>query len=112
MSKRQRRGWGGANIAPCGSSRASLGYELRIDSQAAKYLRRLDRKTQQRIVQRLGELGENPHDPAFSKPLRGPGGRRSARVGGYRIIFSVDDEAAIVSAALIGPRRRAYRDRN
>jgi mRNA interferase RelE/StbE len=86
-----------------------LSYEVRIARQAESYLRRLDRRTRDRILDRLDQIAGNPHGP-HSKPLTNAAGRRSARVGGWRIIFSVDDEARIINVSVIGPRGDVYRE--
>ncbi len=60
-------------------------------------------------MRRLEQVPTDPFGP-FTKPLTGAGGRRSARVGDWRIVFSVDTGAEIVSVSAIGPRGRVYRD--
>ncbi len=74
-------------------------------------MRRLDRATYDRVIARLGELAADPLSPQHSKPLRGGGSRRSARVGNLRIVFTLDATAREVVVSRIGPRGRVYRDR-
>ena len=61
-----------------------------------------------RIVQRLVQLGDDPFGP-HSKPLEGRTNDRSSRVGGWRIIFSVDRQRELVEVSAIGPRGQIYR---
>ena len=55
----------------------------------------------------MRDLAEDPH-PAQSKRLKGSPTFR-LRVGDYRIIYSVDDEAEMVTIRAIGHRRDIYR---
>jgi mRNA interferase RelE/StbE len=83
-------------------------YEVRVARQAELYLRRLDHSTRDRILARLDQIAENPFG-LNTKPLTNSAGLRSSRVGGYRIVFSVDVSAQIVDVSVIGPRGGAYR---
>jgi mRNA-degrading endonuclease RelE of RelBE toxin-antitoxin system len=85
------------------------GYEVRVARQAEAALRRYDRRLQDRILARLAQIEADPFGP-HTKPLTNTEGRRSARVGGYRIVFAVDTVARVVDVTMIGPRGRAYRD--
>ena len=84
-------------------------YQLRIARQAERYLRRLDQRAQERILRRLTQLAENPRGP-FTKPLTNAAGRWASRVGGWRILFAIDDEARVVDVSVIGPRGEVYRE--
>jgi mRNA interferase RelE/StbE len=85
-------------------------YEIRLARQSESYIRRLDPRTQDRILQRLEQLASDPFDLHYSKPLRNAQGKRSSRVGEYRIVFSVDSVRLLVNITAIGPRGRVYRD--
>lgn len=85
-----------------------MSYEVRIARQAEAYLRRLDRPTQQRILRRLQQIAEDPYG-LHTKPLVNAAGRRAARVGDWRIVFSVDDAARVVNVSTIAPCGEAYR---
>ena len=84
-------------------------YTLRISSRADRYLGRLDRRTQQRVVGRLHELELNPYHGG-TKQLRGFAGLRSTRVGDLRIVYSVIEQDVVVFIERIGPRGQVYRD--
>jgi mRNA interferase RelE/StbE len=75
-----------------------LRYEVRLSHRAPKDLDRLNRETQQRMVKRLEQIGEAPQDPRFSSMLTNQGGLRRSRVGGWRIIFAVDEQGRTVEA--------------
>jgi mRNA interferase RelE/StbE len=83
-------------------------YRIELSRQAARYLARLSRSDQERMARRIDQIAGDPYGP-HSKPLTNLAGRRSARVGGYRIIFAVDDETEVVSISDIGPRGQVYR---
>ena len=46
----------------------------------------------------------------LSKLLKGPGGFRSARVGGLRMIFVVVQTELLITIERTGPRGQVYRD--
>jgi mRNA interferase RelE/StbE len=71
---------------------------------------RLDQATYQRIERRLDELEANPHDPQISKPLKGPEGMRSSRVGDWRIVYTIHEKGNMIYVVAIRPRGEAYRN--
>ena len=83
-------------------------YEVLLSHRAAKDLDRLNRETQQRMVRRLEQIGEAPHDMRFSNMLTNQGGLRRSRVGGWRIIFVVDQQRRIVDVLTIERRGQVY----
>ncbi len=86
-----------------------MSYDIELSRQAASYYRRLDGQTKSRIRRRLGELQNDPYDSRLTKPLANAAGRRAARVGGWRISYTVDDERRLISVSDIGPRGEIYR---
>ena len=49
-------------------------------------------------------------EPFIGKPLRGElKGKRSLRIGNYRIIYVIDEKNRIITLLTIRPRRTAYR---
>ena len=83
-------------------------FDVQLSRSAERYLERLPRDVQRRVVSRLDQIGEDPF-AAHTKPLAGPAGRRAARVGGLRIVFTVDRDRRIVEVSDIGPRGEIYR---
>ncbi|HTD79807.1 MAG TPA: hypothetical protein VK898_19380 [Chloroflexota bacterium] len=53
-------------------------FDVQLSRSAERYLERLPRDVQRRVVSRLDQIGEDPF-AAHTKPLAGPGGRRAAR---------------------------------
>jgi mRNA-degrading endonuclease RelE of RelBE toxin-antitoxin system len=78
-------------------------FDVRLSRLAERYLERVPREVQQRIIARLDQVAEDPFGP-HTKPLAGAGERRSARVGGLRIVFTVDLGQRVVEVSDIGPR--------
>ena len=62
-----------------------MSYQVRLSDGATKDLDRLNRDTQQRIVDRLEHLSANPYESRFSGQLANQGGLRKSRVGGWHI---------------------------
>ena len=86
-----------------------MNFAARFSDEARKYFRRLDQPTQRRIVDRAEELQMDPFDPRISKPMTEASGKRSSRVGGWRIIYTVNKEDREVRVLLIEPRGQVYR---
>jgi mRNA interferase RelE/StbE len=60
------------------------------------------------MVRRLEQIGGAPQDPRFSSMLTGQGRLRRSRVGGWRIIFAVDEEDRTVNVVAIERRGQVY----
>jgi mRNA interferase RelE/StbE len=65
-----------------------LGYEIQIKASALKAIKKLERRTRERIVARIVELADNPR-PGGCTRLSGPDPFYRVRVGDYRIIYEV-----------------------
>lgn len=83
-------------------------YEIVLSRQAAGYLGRLDRTSQQRIVDRLEQLADSPMGP-FTKLLTNAEGLRSSRVGTWRIVYRINEPSHEVLISDIAPRGEVYR---
>ncbi len=86
-----------------------MAYSLTFSRRAAGYLRRMDRASQQRIAVALRALCDDPYGRG-TKPLKDAAGRRAVRIGGWRLVYLVDEAEANVHVDLIGPRGDVYRD--
>jgi mRNA-degrading endonuclease RelE of RelBE toxin-antitoxin system len=60
------------------------------------------------MARRIDQIAADPYGP-LTKPLTNLSGRRAARVGDYRIVFTVDDDDKTIGISDIGPRGRIYR---
>lgn len=89
---------------------ASIGmsYNVEFSDAAIEELAQIDAAIQRRILKKVRWLGENFESVtplALSADLSG---LFKLRVGDYRIIYSFDDEIAIISVEKIGHRRDVY----
>lgn len=53
------------------------------------------------MLNRLGQIAEAPFEPRFSSALSNQGSLRKSRVGGWRIIFTVDEANKFVNVVTI-----------
>ena len=83
-------------------------YRVELSNRGTRDLDRLDRDVQQRMMRRLEQLAQNPHDARLSAPLTNQGGLRKSRVGGWRILFTVDDEKRLLQVVTIERRGQVY----
>jgi mRNA-degrading endonuclease RelE of RelBE toxin-antitoxin system len=84
-------------------------YNIQLAQEAEKDLERLDRATLLRVQKRIDELILDPYSPRLLKPLAMGPGRRSARAGDWRIIYSVDDMAEMIIILGVKHRTKAYK---
>jgi len=82
-------------------------YSIRILRRAIKDIAGLPKEYARLVSQHIDRLGENPRPPD-AKKLRGMTDY-SLRVGVYRILYDIDDDAQIVTIYRIKHRREAYR---
>ena len=84
-------------------------FRVSVTHEAEKILDRLDRPTEERIRARFGQLAVDPFDPRLCAPLTERPGNRKSRVGGWRILFSVDREAQVVYILTVDTRGQVYK---
>ena len=84
-------------------------YAPKLSARAVKDLDVLDNKTKKRVLDRVDELADAPYDPRYSAKLTHQGGLRRSRVGGWRIIFVVDDEAKELTVVTVERRGQVYK---
>lgn len=79
-------------------------YNIQYDKRCLKYLRRIDKKDQLRILKAIKDL---PYGDV--KKLQGRAEDYRLRVRDYRIIFTKDDEELLIYVIEIAPRRDVYK---
>lgn len=79
-----------------------------LSKRAEQYVRRLDQHAQARIAAAIRAVAENPFHRG-TKALQGTG-QPSVRVGGWRIIYLVNQGRGLVEVDAIAPRGQVYRD--
>lgn len=81
-----------------------------VHRPAAKYLRRIPKKTKERIKNILQKLEENPLEQPGVRHMVGDwAGYHRIRVGEIRIIFWFDEKEDLVYVDHIGPRGDVYK---
>ncbi|MCR4418548.1 MAG: type II toxin-antitoxin system RelE/ParE family toxin [Clostridia bacterium] len=81
-------------------------WQVIILQPARRYLERLPRKEQKRILNALQKLQEDPRQ-VLVKPLKGRP-EWSLRVGGRRVLIMVDKKQKRLVITTIGPRGDVY----
>ncbi len=84
-----------------------MAYRLEISHIAHRQIRRLPSPAQERINKAISGLAQNPR-PTGTKKLTAREGYR-VRVGDYRILYTVNDEAKAVIIYRVMARGDAYR---
>ena len=85
-----------------------MSYRIDLSDRAARDLDRLGRDVQERMMRRLEQLAEDPYNARLAGPLTNQGSLRKSRVGGWRIIFTVDDEKRSLHVVTIERRGQVY----
>ena len=83
-------------------------YRLELRPDARRQLEKLDRRIRERIALLIESLVENPR-PRGTTKLAGYERRYRQRVGDYRIVYDVWDDARLVLVEAIRHRRDVYR---
>lgn len=82
-------------------------YEIKVSGQARKQILRVPPPHFERIQKSIAVLAQNPR-PAGAKKLSGETGYR-VRVGDYRVLYEIDDDAGRVTIYRVKHRREVYR---
>lgn len=83
-------------------------YSVTFARSARKELERLPSSIGRRILGRIEALTKGPRPPGIIK-LQGSKNLWRMRVGDYRAIYNIDDDARTVDISAIRHRRDAYR---
>ena len=74
-----------------------------------KDVERLDKTIAQRVLQKIKWLSEN-FEAIVPEPLKGKWkGKFKLRVGDYRVVYNVNNDAGFIMVHLIGHRRDVYK---
>ena len=73
-----------------------MNFGISLARETEKFLDRLDRQLERRIRARFPQLAVDPFDARLSTPLTARPGIGKSRVGGWRILFTVDLEARMI----------------
>ena len=84
-------------------------YTIDVRPRARRSLNHLDPSVRTAIAELIDGLAANPR-PAGVTHLTGHRPYLRVRSGDYRVIYSVDDRARMVTIAAVGHRREIYRN--
>ena len=84
------------------------GYKITFARSARKELQNLPIDVAERILVKIESLAENAR-PTGCKKLSGGMNLWRLRVGQYRIIYKIDDDANIIDVVVVRHRRDVYR---
>jgi mRNA interferase RelE/StbE len=87
-----------------------MAYQIQFLPAASKQLRKLPRMVQERIVQAIVMLTDDPR-PHGHRKLAGRSAEHRIRVGDYRIVYTIDDAGGEVMIKIIADRKDVYRGR-
>jgi len=82
-------------------------YTIDVRPRARRSLRQLDPSVRKAIAQVIDGLASDPR-PAGFLPLTGHRPYLRVRSGDYRVIYTVNDSARVVTIAVVGHRREIY----
>lgn len=89
-----------------------LAWAIEVSERAVRALRKLDRQAARRIRDELAEIAELEDPRGRGKALVGNlAGLWRYRVGDYRIICDIEDDALVVLVVDVAHRREVYRRR-
>ncbi len=84
-----------------------MAYTVVLARQAQRAIARLPSADAQRMYAATQALAQNPRPAGCVKLTGSPDWR--IRVGSYRVIYAIDDAAAVVTVLKVGHRREVYR---
>ena len=85
-------------------------FAVEFTSSAARELRKLDPQIRRRVLEAIETLADEPR-PHRARKLVGYDDAWRIRVGDYRVLYEVIDEAVLVTVFKAGHRRSVYEDR-
>jgi len=83
-------------------------YKVELARDSEKFIRKQNKSLQAKLVAVLRKLAENPR-PSKAKKLKGLDGLYRVRVGGYRIVYCVEDGNLVVLVVRIAHRKEVYK---
>ncbi len=83
-------------------------HQVEIETGAAKQIQRLQRHDQQRVMDAILALANDPR-PGGRTKLTGSDSSYRVRVGVFRVVYVVDDGELLVTVTRVGHRGEVYR---
>ena len=83
-------------------------YRIEFKRSAVKALKKIPRRDQKRIRDKIDSFSEGLPDPNFTK-MKGDNPFHRIRAGDYRIVYEIQDEILLILVLKIGHRKDIYR---
>ena len=83
-------------------------YRIEFKRSAAKALKKIPRRDQKRIGEKIDSLSKVLPDANITK-MKGDNPFHRIRVGDYRIVFEIQDDILLILVLKIGHRKDIYR---
>jgi mRNA interferase RelE/StbE len=87
----------------------TMPYRIELTKSAAKEIKKLQRPEQQKLIDILGSMQENPRPHGVEKLEDVPSFWRLCVGRAYRMVYTIDDKQRLVVIALVRNRKDAYR---
>lgn len=83
-------------------------FEITYDKQPVKFLKKLDKNTAKRILDKIDVVFANEPVPSDAKRIIGEHGVFRLRIGDYRILYRIDYEKNMIVIFKIDKRENIY----
>jgi mRNA interferase RelE/StbE len=83
-------------------------YQVKVAEEAAKFIRKQDKRIQRQIINNIRELAQNPR-PQDCKKLQGYKELYRIPLGNYRIIYTIREKMLLVFVVRVAHRKDIYR---
>lgn len=83
-------------------------YQVKVAVEAARFIRKQDKRIQRQIINNIRELTQNPR-PAGCKKLQGYKELYRIRSGNYRIVYNIKEKTLLVFVVRVAHRKDIYR---
>jgi len=83
-------------------------HHVEFTAAATKEVRKLDPGIRRRVLSGIADLARDPR-PAGCKKLTGESNAWRIRVGDYRVLYEVLDDALVVTVVRVAHRREVYK---
>ncbi|CAN5685801.1 hypothetical protein BH11BAC3_BH11BAC3_17810 [soil metagenome] len=80
-------------------------HKLIIEKSAKKYIAKQSAPTIRRLIKAIDDIAA---DPTIGKPLTNHSTQYKYRVGGYRILYDINEKEVTVIVVKVGPRGDIY----
>ena len=83
-------------------------YTVEISTSAAKSIAKIEKQTRLRVIGAIELLALDPRPPGVKMLRGGDEARWRARVGDYRIVYTIENDRLLVLVLRVAHRREIY----